>query len=333
MASVNLKYNISEVADLLNYLIIKYPDIITESKREDDKIYYCKFKTGELVDLKSFDTRWVSSTESVTRTSESENWIYKDIENDVTTNQYPFGVGENEFLYEKITDVVSRLQPLETFKSKPKAIPYIRIHIGGIKMPYILYLWQRIGLLHSLIKIGADFTIGEFEDEDKKGNVLMTISLGKNENLFIYKTTERARLVINGLLTLKKDAIKFRSDTLDDTTIINTYLNQKYGSRTVGLIDRITENIIDTITYDLLEFRNMPTNLVDLTSSDMLYMLLNEKAGNLADLTIHRSRQAEMIFNFVYKNLSQAHTEYENSARYGDEDAKIFLVEDYKKIA
>ena len=334
MAVVNLKYNVSEIADLLDFISIKYPTIIKEFKRDEtDNIYRCEFVTGEIIDLKSVDERWISSTEAIVNTADSENWMYKDIESGVSINEYPLGIGENEFLYERVTDLVSKSFPLETFKSKPKAIPYIRVHIGGIKLPYILYLWQQIGLLHALVKVGADFTIGEFEDEDKKGDIVIKLQLNKNKNLFIYKTTERARLVSNGLLTLKKKAIDFDADTIDEPSVINIYLNQKYGSRTVGLLNRITENVIDTITHDLLEFGNMPTNLVDLSSSNMIHMLLNEKAANLADLRIHRSRQAEMIFNFVYKNLAQAHTEYENSARYGDENAKIFLVEDYKKTA
>jgi len=78
-----------------------------------------------------------------------------------------------------------------------------------------------------------------------------------------------------------------------------------------------------------LKFYNLPTNLVDLSASKMIEMLLNDKAGNLADLTIHRSRQAEIVFNLIYKNILMAHNDYAARANFGDEKAKLFLVEDY----
>ena len=72
----------------------------------------------------------------------------------------------------------------------------------------------------------------------------------------------------------------------------------------------------------------MSTDVVDLLSNNMVTKLLNDKADKLTDLKIYRSRQAEVIFNLLYKEIMSAHSKYAKDKQF-NKDAKLFLKPDY----
>ena len=110
---------------------------------------------------------------------------------------------------------------------------------------------------------------------------------------------------------------------------IYNYIIQTYGSRSIILIRLISENFVDPITKELLQFENHPTNLVDLTSKIATDQLLNYKIDSLSDLKIYRARLSEIILNQIYKQIKLSHNYYRKQAMEGISDAKIFTDPDY----
>jgi len=77
----------------------------------------------------------------------------------------------------------------------------------------------------------------------------------------------------------------------------------------------------------LLQFENLPTNLVSLASTTAVDQLLNKKIDSLSDLKIYRSRLSEVILNSVYKVIKIAQNTYRQKVLTGDENAAVFLIQ------
>jgi DNA-directed RNA polymerase subunit beta len=69
--------------------------------------------------------------------------------------------------------------------------------------------------------------------------------------------------------------------------------------------------------------------MIGLIIDDMVPKLLNDQPDSLTDLKIYRSRQAEIMFHLMYKELMMAHSEYKRNLNFGNEEAKVFLKPDY----
>jgi hypothetical protein len=74
----------------------------------------------------------------------------------------------------------------------------------------------------------------------------------------------------------------------------------------------LTENEIDPITRDLLEFDGLSTNLPSLAGKDAINLLFQKKPDSLADLSINRTRLSEAFFMIIYRQIKMAHNKYKN---------------------
>jgi len=323
LSVVNLKFNLSQISEILEYIKIKYPNIISNLEMTSfDKINKIEFKDGTIINL-----------------SESPYYIYKDsklisddhhryfLENKDGQNEIT--VGKSEFLYQILLEQIKTQNPEDILHKSKKSIPYIQSFISGFKCPLILFLWQQLGLINSLIKLGIDFKIIDTSEKDTVYNELTNIMfLSNDKKLIIYNKNKRDQLITNGLLTIDKK-FTFSDTELNDKNSIVSYLQNKCGSKIAYQFDLAVENVIDPISKELLEFQDYPTNLIPLLTEPMIDKLLNDPADSLSDLKIYRSRQAEIMFHLMYKVLSSAHNTYRNSVQFGDSNSKLFLRDEY----
>jgi len=191
----------------------------------------------------------------------------------------------------------------------------------SIHLPLIFYLWSQKGLLITLNDFGINY---EIADKQKKGDIAIPT---KNDQFLIIKPkTFRQKILVNGLLVHK---IKTNIDDFDNKEEIFPFINQQYGNRSIYRLNLMTENEIDPVTKELLEFENLPTNLPALFSGPCIDKLLNEKADSLSDLNIYRSRMSEMILSIMYTQIKQSHNHYRSKIEFGDDNAKIVFDQDY----
>jgi hypothetical protein len=187
-------------------------------------------------------------------------------------------------LYDTILDKIHTINPADNLSKTKKALPYTWIYLGALKMPLILYLWSQKGLLATLNEYGVDY---EIVDKDTPEDGVFYVATKDNKFLKITPKDLKEKMIVNGLSNIK---LKEPIDDLTNPENIYNYITQTYGSRSIILIRLISENFVDPITKELLQFENRPTNLVDLSSKVAIDQLLNDKMDFLSDLKIYRAR-------------------------------------------
>ncbi len=301
----NLKFNPSDVDEIINnYIRIRYPNII-KSKDENSIVFNdgsALFLTGDTI---------YADKEKIIR-------LDTDTAKLVDQNGEEVKYGKSEFMYEMLLQKIQQVNPEDKMYRTKKSIPYIYVYLSGIYIPLILYLWSQKGLLSALNDLGIDYEITQ-TDKMTGGYVFVPIT---SSFIAIKPKNTREALIVNGLL---KNRIKKPIDNVDDPEQIFEHISNNYGSGAIVAIHNMTENMIDPVTQELLEFENLPTSLPQLISGYVLDLLLNNKATTLADLKIYRSRMSEMVLQSMYKQIKSAHNEYKNRVNFGETDPKLWL--------
>lgn len=308
LSTENLRFNVSDTNDILKYIIQRYPNLIKSANEKEvvfndgDKIYlvgdqvydglnsHVIYEDGKLVDTK-------------------DNLKFKN------NNRF-------EFLYDIILNKVLSVNPNDKLTKTKLSLPYLAVYLSGVKLPFIIFMWQQKGLLTTLNQFGINYSI--VDTPPSSGEYFLEVKDGKF--IVFEPTTTRDRLLLNGLLVNK---IKYPIINLDDPKEINNHITEVYGGRTLFLIDNIVSNIIDPITKELLQYENHPTNLVGLLSGPALDKLLNDKVDSITDLKIYRTRMSEIILRIMYRQLSRAANSYSHKVDFGDKTAKLMLVPDF----
>jgi len=164
------------------------------------------------------------------------------------------------------------------------------------------------------------------DEEDKKATFNVRVN---DKILSVYPITFRQKCFVNGLLTLDlKD--KVFTDLNNPESSYDVITEYTKSSGTIRMISLLTENEIDPITRDLLEFEGHSTNFVRLVGKDAIDKLFKQKPDSLSDLSIYRTRLSEMIFAVLYKQLKMAHNAHRNRVfAYEDENSKVEIFEDF----
>jgi DNA-directed RNA polymerase beta subunit len=322
LSIVNMKFNISQLEEIIQYMEERYSTIIDKVEKDHGKTVSISFKNGEVINL--FKSPYYEGKGRKLVLIDNKLHIEKDGE------QLPLNQGKSEYLFDRLVDQIQKINPEESFRKSSRSIPYIQLYIQGVKIPLIIYLWQQIGLINAFTKLSIDHEILKKDQESKQFNDLtVTFPLDDEQTLYIYNENERQRLISNGLLYINSKKFQYKKEDLNDKAAIEQFIQSTNGTRSTYNLDLNTENIIDPITKEILEFQDKPTSLISLINEEMIDKLLNDPTSDLTDLTIYRSRQAEIMFHLMYKQLMQAHNNYKNSVNLGDDESKLFLKENY----
>jgi len=304
----NSKYTPIEVNEVLKYIELKYSKLI---KKLTDEC--CEFADGSILYLIG-EKVYQSNNQNVTTDPNTGKLI--DLNSNEILKQNKF-----EFIFDMILDKIHSVNPQDNLSKTKKSLPYLWIHIGGIKMPLILYLWSQKGLLNTLNDFEIDYEIVDSISNKKEA---FFIELANGKYLQMFPDGLKQHFLLNAFLTNIK--LKEPINNLTDPTEIYEYISQVYGSKAIIRIRLLTENFVDPITKELLQFENQPTNLVDLSSKVAVDKLLNGEIESLSDLRIYRARLSEIILNLIYKQIKLSHNYYRKKVIGGEENASLFLV-------
>jgi hypothetical protein len=321
LKSVNTKYNSSQIQDILTYIRLKYPQLIKNVDVDsENKINQVEFSNGSIINPNSHTPFQTKSHEIV--------FIEGDYKlHDLTNDQYvDLHIPKNEYIFNELLQLIQSVNPQEKLNRSSKSIPYIQIHIMGAELPYIIFLWQQLGLIEALMKFGINYEIAENPKDNKYPDI--TIPLDGRLKLFIYPETKRQELIANGLTLLPKGTT-FTSKELSDRSSINDFIASKYGNKVIMNMDLAMENIIDPTTKQLLEFEDLPTNFIDLSTGPMIDKLLNDQPDHPADLKNLRLRQSEVLTNLLYSEICMAYNKYVSDMRLGITNTKLYFHPDY----
>lgn len=306
----NLKFNPTDVDETINYIRIKYPNLIKEYKQD-----YVVFNDNSIVNL--LGNNLYQKDDYKVFIDPEDNKI-KDSNNNI------IGLGKFEYLYQTILNKVSAVNPQDKLTKTKKSIPYLQIYLLKCRIPLIYYLWSQKGLLTTLNDFGVNYQIVNSAASPNNNSVYLSMEDGKS--LKITPKSLKEELLVNGLLYHKlKQPIK----DFENEEEIKDIIAQMYTPNVVRNFRLITENHIDPITKELLQFEGLPTNLPGLISTRVMDKLLNEPIESLADLKIYRSRMSEIIMNIMYSQIKRAHSFYQGKVLEGRPDAKLEIVSDF----
>jgi hypothetical protein len=311
---VNFKYSPSDIKSILKYVSGKYSKYVEEYSEN-----YIKFKSGEIIDLTS-KTPFESPTEKL----ELSDGKYKYSRDDLV---YDKEFKRNEFLYNKLHSIINGFNPNDELKNSIRSLQYVDIYVMGKYIPLIFALWQQLGLTDSLLKLGIDFEVADKLDESNNNSKTMTFELLDDKYLIIRPDSKRQEYIINGLYKL--DILKnIKSDDLNVPSSCNEYISDTYGSKIINNLNTMVEISIDPITKELLEYENLPTNIIDIISGPLLDKLFNDEPDHPSDLSTLRVRLSEYMTHIMYTEIAMAYRTYKDKLTY-DSDSKIFLDENY----
>ena len=321
LRTVNTKFNSSQIQDILNYIKLKYPSIIENSKIDDyNNVTFIEFKNGSIVDLES-EIPFKSTKHEVF----IDDGIYKLRDLDIG-EVLDLHLPKNEYIFNELLNLIHSIDANDQLNRTSRVNPYIQIHIMGRQLPYVIFLWQQMGLIETLTRFSVNFEIAQKPSTDKTPSI--EIPLEEDKHLFLYPETKRQQLIINGLLLLPKH-LAFNSRDLSNRESINEFVDSKYGSKTSFTLDLAMDNIIDPITKELLEFEDQPTNFIGITTGPLLDKLLNDTPDHPADLKNLRLRQAEVMMNLLYSELCMSFNKYSSDQKIGAKDTKLYFHPDY----
>lgn len=295
----NVRFNPVNVKEIINYIRIRYNQLIEEETEE-----YVKFKDDSV--LHFYGDVIYSDKEYTVKEDENGNLVNNDGE---TLNELKY-----EYIYRILRLKIKSENPEDNLSKSKKSIPYVNLHISGFNVPFILYLWSQKGLLSSLNDLGIDYEVTESRDSN------YTIKKSDGKILNIYPSTVKGEYICNGLIQLR---INHKFDNLDDREEIKPILEKNYGSTVMYGLNKVTQNSIDPITKEILQFEDLPTDFVNLITTECTDKLFNGDVENLSDLNIYRSRLSEMMLNMMYQQIQKAHSKYSNEVNTTDNETQL----------
>ncbi len=318
----NLKFNVSQIEDILNYCETKYSNTISSiEKDEKSKIKRIEFKDGTIISPRD-NIVFQDNDRQLIRANNSNKYVIKKI----SDPNYEINVEKNEFLFNELLKQINKVNPTDSLTTSRRSIPYIQANIVARRLPLVFFLIQQQGLIESLIKLGVDYEISK--TPSKKDGKLINIKLNSGETLFIYPEDLKQEYIFNGLYQLPKTFLLNKNE-LNSRYILDEYLKEKYNTRTCERFDQAAEKMIDPTTSELLKFYEYPNNYIDVLTGPLLKKLLNDAPDHPSDLKNLRVRQAEVFSNIIYDQISIAHNNLVERVNTGSDDAKLRLDENY----
>jgi len=314
---VNFKFNAASISDIINYIKIKYPKFIKEETEDEITIF-----NGDKLGINgNLVFASADGQQKIEIDPDTNRLVDLALRSSLKITKYEYQL---EYLFNKLKSQ----NPNETLSKSKLKVPYLEVYLGGFKLPLILYLWSQKGLLNTLNDESIKYNITDNKPDSESK---FTITTNKNQFLNIYPNNFRQTCLVNGLISLSSILENKNINDLNKPEssyeIITQYTESNGAIRMVSLM---TENEIDPITKDLLEFEGYSTNIVKIVGKDMVDVLFQKEPDNLADLSIYRARLSEVIFHLLYKQIKAAHNHYRNKVfAYEDKEAKVEIFEDF----
>ena len=146
MSVENLKFNVSDINDILLYIQQRYPNLLVSADTEHaefengDKIYFAGNQVLETIDR------------DIIIDPETNKIIDKKNPNSNIKQQ------RFEFLFDFILTKIHEVNPEDNLTKTKKSIPYISLYMSGLKIPLIIYAWYQYGLLTALNRFSIDYS-------------------------------------------------------------------------------------------------------------------------------------------------------------------------------
>ena len=291
---VNFKYSPSDIPSLLEYVTRKYGSLV---KKYDKSRNFLEFNDGSIVDLSNGHIPFSHDDLELIHEN-GKYFIYKE------NKKIDSPIRKTEFLYEHIFNIINSVNPSDELKNSTRSVQYVEIHVMGPHLPLILALWQQLGLMDAFIKLGIDAEIVDTLPE-KSSKKIQVYELRDDKYLIVSPKSKREEYIANGLLKLDFLPNLISAD-LNDRKSCYEHLVNTYGNKILNNLDNMVENGIDPTTKELLEYYDLPTNIIDIMSGPLLDKLFNDELDHPSDLNTLRVRMSEYMTQLMYTEIDAA---------------------------
>ena len=336
----NVKLPVTDINEILDYVVNKYKNHIKTIVENTDNeqipnIELIKYKAIEFDNgytIYGFNPIGNNEYIIVEKTDENGNVEFYTVYDandkklkriDADNNEHEIPLKFREYLVNKIQKIISDYDANDILAKSLKSVPYIQLHIAGVKLPLIKFMILYHGLVGALEKLRIPYRIDDKEDL----SAYYTVKF-KDKYINIYPTNIKQRYIVNGLKLSKIPFDKYSLEEFEaNENTRRSIFENEYGAYSVHNFDLIRRNIVDTITKELLEYEGRPTEFDEIIN-EMLDTLFNERPLSPVDLRITRLRLSEILHNILYKQISMAKNDYEIRSKV-DKTAKIYIDPDY----
>jgi len=320
----NATHTIGDYAAIIELMETKYPELLTSVTRNDNgEINHVRFDNGAEFWRNNPDMI-VSTPTKVIRYADNKKEsgvIIEYLENGETENSTT--TSEVEIIFNEVYDILVEAYPHESKLSKQE--PYIELHTAGIKIPYIIFLWQKYGLLGALVKTNIDHIITK-AGEPIPQNATTKVALEGGSFVNLIPSSLREQYIANGIDPFyRSNKFEISESDVSSDTALDHVLQTKYRGSIVNDLAIFNEMMVDETTLKVLDKEGYPTDYLEVLNGPVLDLLMNGEVDHPNDLKNLRARQAEVIVSLLYQEIGMAHAAYRREVKRGNTKVKLRL--------
>ena len=213
-----------------------------------------------------------------------------------------------------ITNIIFNAVPEEIkdeyMRTKGSArLSYAKVKIMKQNMNVGLLLGLWIGLSELMKRLNMDYRLVNKMSEVQLNHDEEYIKF--NDCIMIYKQNISSALIMNGIKLFNTSDYSITSFDTKEPYI--DYISKVYGKAIIeNALTNFYEFVLDPITVEVLEYLNLPTNIIDLYIH-AVNLLSDNQFKNSINQNLYRIRCGEIIPAILYERIAKNYVNYRNS--------------------
>ena len=245
-----------------------------------------------------------------------------------TTEEVPLKKSASDSIVEKVMDVLGdKVDQKEFAKLKSgKKFMYTRCRVMQKYIPLVIFLSYCEGLTTVMRKAGVEFQFSDTRprlepiEQTRKGIIQFA------DGYLIYKKYPlKISLLMNGLSVMDTKSVEYAD--MDTKDVYANLFDTLFGMRMLAnALDNFYDLMIDSVTKEILDDMNYPTDLVNLMLVGNELLADNNYIHEL-DMKNWRIRNNEQVYAHAYRTIADAYSKYRSTAA-NKNPAKISIPQD-----
>lgn len=201
-----------------------------------------------------------------------------------------------------------------------KKLSYLWIHIGGYRIPMLIFLSYFLGFDETCKLFNIKYNISSSKPEKDDDKNFVQLSDG---NFIVYSSDKESSYYLMESLRQYKGEID--SDNYKDHETYRNALIRVTGNRSsIYIIDQVIENIMEPVAVQVLRTKMLPYKL-DTASFYICEEMVKGRVDKRNHLGRQRIRSSEVFVSQIIGQILKSYNDYRFKKLSGDEDANYDL--------
>ena len=284
-------------------------DVVTTIEYDDLSKVYTEFKCAKTYFM--FNQEKVQEYMKKNNIPEKKNKLYigkykgEDCYIDYNTQESQ----DNYTITEMIVDSIPEDLSEEYYRTKsPKKLMFAKVRMMAqfVNVGMLLGMWEGISTILKKMKV-------EYRLEDKISSAYKSDEdfIKFKDCILVYKQTVPNAMILNGIKSF--DTASYNLAEFDERTPYIDYVRKVYGRSIIeNAIMNFYEFFIDSITLEICQDQNLPTDIVGLMIYAVNLLADSQYIPNI-NQNLSRVRQGEIIPAILYEKIAKNYVPYRNS--------------------